>query len=348
MEQFSFILNGDIYSRYNSYNNIEALKKDIINKCPKKIDIGAIYTARPADKRSLKPSAFKPVEKELVFDIDMTDYDEIRTCRRGVHCWVCDEIARKLDDSERKAIVSYLEVIKGGAQAQKRVNLHGHLHPSISRSLSIINQYFDDLILKDQDVLKDENCWNKVLGCIPNEEIKNTLTKHWLENPSQTSSDRWKNITDELNKKNLSMCENEIILQYAYPRLDRAVSTTINRWKNITDELNKKNLSMCENEIILQYAYPRLDRAVSTTISHLLKSPFCVHPNTGRVCVPILPETCDDFDPLSSPTVSLLVDELERAHAIHPVTKDFYSKTSLKSHIKYFNEFVRQLPKEVH
>ncbi|CAH1769651.1 12176_t:CDS:2, partial [Entrophospora sp. SA101] len=223
-------------------------------------------------------------EKELVFDIDMTDYDEIRTYdfgfnhllwvysgRRGVHCWVCDEIARKLDDSERKAIVSYLEVIK------------------------------------DQDVLKDENCWNKVLGCIPNEEIKNTLTKHWLENPSQTSSDRW---------------------------------------KNITDELNKKNLSMCENEIILQYAYPRLDRAVSTTISHLLKSPFCVHPNT--VCVPILPETCDDFDPLSSPTVSLLVDELERAHAIHPVTKDFYSKTSLKSHIKYFNEFVRQLPKEVH
>ncbi|CAJ0830977.1 9959_t:CDS:2 [Entrophospora sp. SA101] len=64
-----------------------------------------------------------------------------------------------------------------------------------------------------------------------------------------------------------------------------------------------------------------LDRAVSTTISHLLKSPFCIHPDTGRVCVPILPETCDDFDPLSSPTVRLLIDELERAHAIHPVTK---------------------------
>ncbi|CAJ0847580.1 15024_t:CDS:10 [Entrophospora sp. SA101] len=322
MEQFSFTLNGGAYLRYNSYNSVEELKKDILDKCPIKIDIGPIYTARPADKRSLKPSEFKPVEKELVFDIDMTDYDEIRTYdfgfkhllwvysgRRGVHCWVCDEIARELNDSERKAIVSYLEVIEGGAQAQKRVDLRGHLHPSISRSLSIINQYFDDLILKDQDVLKDENCWNKVLGCIPNEEIKNTLTKHWLENPSQTSSDRWKNITDELNKKNLPMCKNEIILQYAYPRLDRAVSTTIN---------------------------------------HLLKSPFCIHPDTGRVCVPILPETCDDFDPLSSPTVRLLIDELERAHAIHPVTKDFYSKTSLKSHIKYFNEFFRQLPKEVH
>ena len=39
----------------------------------------------------------------------------------------------------------------------------------IRRSLDTVNQYFDDLILKDQDVLKDESCWNKVLGCIPNE-----------------------------------------------------------------------------------------------------------------------------------------------------------------------------------
>ncbi|CAJ0847689.1 6849_t:CDS:2 [Entrophospora sp. SA101] len=48
-----------------------------------------------------------------------------------------------------------------------------------SQSLNIINQYFDDLIiLKDQDVLKDENCWNKVLACIPNMEIRNTLNEH--------------------------------------------------------------------------------------------------------------------------------------------------------------------------
>ncbi|CAJ0911279.1 1205_t:CDS:2 [Entrophospora sp. SA101] len=45
-----------------------------------------------------------------------------------------------------------------------------HLHPFIRQSLDTVNQYFDDLILKDQDVLKDESCWNKVLGCIPNEE----------------------------------------------------------------------------------------------------------------------------------------------------------------------------------
>lgn len=32
--------------------------------------------------------------------------------RRGVHCWVCDEHARNLDNEGRKAIVGFLEVVK--------------------------------------------------------------------------------------------------------------------------------------------------------------------------------------------------------------------------------------------
>ncbi|CAJ0628209.1 10959_t:CDS:2 [Entrophospora sp. SA101] len=74
---------------------------------------------------------------------------------------VCDESARTLNNSERKAITSYLEIIKTNASF---ASFH-----------------------KDQDVLKDESCWNKVLGCIPNEETRNTLKNRWSENPSQTS-----------------------------------------------------------------------------------------------------------------------------------------------------------------
>lgn len=150
--EFSFTLADDIYLRYQSFKDAEALKQDLIRLSPVKIDIGAIYSARPKEKKSLRPEAFQPLEKELVFDIDMTDYDEVRTCcsggaicpkcwsfmtiairiidtalredfafqhllwvysgRRGVHCWVADARARRLGNEARRAIVGWLEVIK--------------------------------------------------------------------------------------------------------------------------------------------------------------------------------------------------------------------------------------------
>src|SRR5690242_17301366 len=45
--------------------------------------------------------------------------------RRGVHCWVCDERARKLSPDARKALVGYIEVIK----VSRRLLLHWHMIP---------------------------------------------------------------------------------------------------------------------------------------------------------------------------------------------------------------------------
>ena len=43
---------------------------------------------------------FMPVERELVFDIDLTDYDDVRTCGKGAHicnkCWPLMAIAIKV------------------------------------------------------------------------------------------------------------------------------------------------------------------------------------------------------------------------------------------------------------
>jgi DNA primase small subunit len=105
----------EIYMRYRSYADDEEWKKELTEKVPVKIDIGAVYNAsvlifivafgacdlkshcelvhvfsfQPAMRQSLKN--FHPTEKELVFDIDMTDYDDIRKCCDGAKicskCW---------------------------------------------------------------------------------------------------------------------------------------------------------------------------------------------------------------------------------------------------------------------
>ena len=64
-------------------------------------------------------------------------------------------------------------------------------------------------------------------------------------------------------------------------------------------------------DVTIQFAYPRLDINVSKQMNHLLKSPFVVHPKTGRVCVPIDPDNLDSFDPAMVPTIGHLVGEMQ-------------------------------------
>jgi len=76
-------------------------------------------------------------------------------------------------------------------------------------------------------------------------------------------------------------------------------------------DLLKAPMTHAMEDIILQYTYPRIDAEVSKHRNHLLKAPFCVHPKTGRICVPVDPERIDEFDPELVPTVGQLLRELD-------------------------------------
>jgi hypothetical protein len=98
--EFSFTTGDDVYIRYLSYDDAKAFRKDLADKLPFKIDIGATYSAPPSEHKKFK--VFQPVQRELIFDIDLTDYDflsvdanKLETCDA---CWPVMAVAVKVMD----------------------------------------------------------------------------------------------------------------------------------------------------------------------------------------------------------------------------------------------------------
>lgn len=205
--EFAFTLQNEAYLRYQSFPTFETLRKDVLRLNPSRFEIGPVYSANPRDRKSLRKAAFKPIAKELVFDIDLTDYDDVRTCcdkanicikcwqfitvainimdvalrddfgfkhimwvysgRRGAHAWVCDKRAREMDDQKRRAIASYLEVVRGGDKSGKKVNLRRPLHPHLTRSMDVLRDSFSQNILRDQDPWRENERAEKLLDLLP-------------------------------------------------------------------------------------------------------------------------------------------------------------------------------------
>lgn len=140
--EISFCTQQGSYLRYLHFTDSAVFKEKICSIVPIKIDIGAIFSAKPS-----KLGSSKPVAKELVFDIDLTDYPRkccegktiCKICyvkikctiklleyilreelgfeeigyvfsgRRGLHCWVFDNI--NLSSVIRNEIYKYFQTI---------------------------------------------------------------------------------------------------------------------------------------------------------------------------------------------------------------------------------------------
>ncbi|KAJ2375544.1 p48 polypeptide of DNA primase, partial [Coemansia sp. RSA 2607] len=120
-------------------------------------------------------------------------------------------------------------------------------------------------------------------------------------------------------------------------------------WSEMIDAVDKKaskrgskfGLGTFERDMMLQLIYPRLDENVTTHLGHLLKSPFCIHPKTGRVCTPIDADQFDSYDPMSVPTLSQLLREVNSSSS----SQNNGPKDSklMSEHIAIFEKFVATL-----
>ncbi|RZC75329.1 hypothetical protein C5167_050814 [Papaver somniferum] len=113
--EFSFILGNDVYLRYQSFNNAAQMESSIKRECPFEIDISAVYNVDPAKRNAYSgENAFTPME-ELVFNIDMSDYDDVQYCCSGANickkCWPLMTIAIKVIDSALRENFSFTHIL---------------------------------------------------------------------------------------------------------------------------------------------------------------------------------------------------------------------------------------------
>ncbi|XP_047527571.1 DNA primase small subunit [Vanessa atalanta] len=340
--ELSFTLADDVYLRYLSINNQKEFFTLLQKKCPHKLDIGAVYNTKPSVGRH----DAVVLARELVFDIDLTDYDEVRTCcqeakvcdkcwkfmvvaceiinaalkddfgfqsilwvfsgRRGIHCWISDYEARTLDSPGRAAVADYLCLIMGGENQSKKVHLGSdNLHSSIRRALIVIDKYFDEIV-QDQEFLSTSDRLKSFLKMIPDEALRKQVQEN-LERMPTSSIDRWKSFVNNYNQ----FCKENLH--------------------------GMRKMKYLIEEIKIQYCYPRLDVNVTKGFNHLLKSPFSIHPKTGKVSVVFKPDNAKDIKLDEIPTIYTLLDDSSSDNVQH--------QTNMRTAVKNFQELVFSLEK---
>lgn len=340
--EFAFSINtgqdSDVYIRWQSFANAPEFKKKVMMLAPTRFEIGAVHTRPPIEHKRVPKDRMKPVAKELVFDIDMSDYDDYRTCcsgkqvcpkcwqfitvaievlslifaedfgykhvlwafsgRRGAHAWVCDERARNLDDQQRRDLLEYITVQPRTVQRP--------FHPMVKRSFDLCANRFRSVVLANQTPFQTPEQIDMLMDRLKEvgQDYTAKLRAKFAADPDMTSADRWRELDNVAVEMKLPAARADALLRA------------------------KQNL-------VLEFLYPKLDANVSKMRGHLLKSPFCVHPDTGNVCVPLAPESFQEFDPTSVPTIQGLLNEKRTAGGS--------GRGMLEPALRTFRQFVAQL-----
>lgn len=344
--EFSFCEDNHPYNRYNSFATESEFQSFIIERTPQRIDIGAVYnfpphkkSKQPNQKQTAQNDNFKPELAEFKVDIDIPDYGNARLChcteidsvckecwplinlaivvltdifendfaytkqiwffsgKKGAHGWICDDRTKRLDDEGRSHLTNFLQIFKRNASLKKRDeksalafnrSIETHMsHPTFKRIYKkYLLPFFEAKLRRNIGAVAMAGFRDGIAGVVANDAIVSSLDSI-TQSPAKTDEEKWSQIKSMIHEKS---------------KTEQDACAIIKR-------------------IVFWFTYPRLDENVSKPTNHLLKSPFVIHPETLRICLPITRRDCIErvkrngveclFDSFFDPfTVPLLVDNV--------------------------------------
>lgn len=223
--EISFFTPQKTYLRYLSFDTPNEFIEKIQEICPLKMDVGAFYDVKPT-----KGGCAVPIRRELVFDIDLTDYPR-NCCSDKTICEICYE--------KIKCAIKLLNYI-------------------------LKNEFGFEQFGFVFSGRRGVHCW------------------------AFDHSDMHNSVRGEIYK-------------YIQKIVDKNIS--IKEYDDIMQEFGS-GPNLIENFFI------RLDKQVTVFMGHLVKMPFSIHPETGKISVPLDPNNITELKDL--PTLENVVSNPEK------------------------------------
>lgn len=286
---------GGRISRWNSLRSDPAgFKTFICEQNPERMEIGGAY-AQAIEERSIRGKhGLTLLGRELVFDLDMdAAYDPYRVCGcsgsgicRG--CWkLLAAGARFLDRILQHEFGCHrmLWVFSG------RRGLHCWVFGQ-----TCLSRAARAAILTRVDVLVESATSRNSRPLLPS--VKAALVQMHADFEAYVSTHPTL-MTACKEQIEVAIGDEVIIQEFRAILSDQAkrAGSAIDVWKSFRTMCNAPRLQPYTHSVVLAFCGPRLDRAVTEDARHPIKLPFCVHPSTGKLCLPLARESLFDFDP---------------------------------------------------
>lgn len=331
--------------RHKSFDDYKQLKTYLIENCPNKLDIGACFNQSPQKVKTqeyelkkktniqqqqqlIQPFYFE--EKELAFDVDISDYDDFqsRNCcnvsddNKSIceKCWpiiICAMKILKYYLQESFGLKEYIWIFSGGK------GLHCWVSDKITKPyteymrnklISRIGYKYINITHNDPDYI---NIYNNIL--LPCFEQMVVIHDYFGTQLKCTTFIK-QYFTDQNVQEKITIFLNE--------NWDERKQTSMDCWNLLNQFVSKttvQGLQFILRKVVFDKVYIKLDTGVSNQMNHLLKCPFAVHPKTGNICVPINENT--------------ILNELLEINIKNIIMKE----NIMKPYIEIFNSYIHSI-----
>ncbi len=291
MREFGFATFDGKFYRNISFESPRELIDYLVDRTPFHAYIGAVYNE--------PPSREKPIHKlewqghELVFDIDLNEYDAVRQyvckCQGAdqvcIRCWELINLAIRIIDETLRFDFGMNEIfwvfsgrrgVHGWVDDKTGFSLNQEQRMSIIDYLSVIHGEAETARIQDRSKLMYDFRYR----------IEHTVFKYFLENVRRK---------DLINLGFNASAASDIMkqLEHQEGHIDQ----------NLLRNFNLRLARINKYDEILRRWVPRIDHKVTIDLRRLLRLPNSIHGKTGRVARILDPSEIFAFNPEEESTI---------------------------------------------